>query len=68
MFKFICTGIPWRRTAKATLRIALNGTGTVLICTGRVLYTCGRQLTACAANIKAGSSEIDPGAAPQAAG
>ena len=62
MFKFICTGIPWCRIAKATLRAALNGTGTVLTCTGRTLHCCCVHLKACAAKLSADSP------APEAVG
>ena len=68
MIKFMHNGIPWRRAAKATLRVALNGTGTVLICTGRVLYTCGRHLKACAAKLNADTPATDLESAPEAVG
>lgn len=68
MFKFICTRIPWRRAAKAALRAALNGTGTVLTCTGRTLHCCGVHLKACAAKLNTESPAADIEAAPEAVG
>ena len=51
--------IPWRRAAKAVLRAALNGTGTVLTGTGRTLHCCGVHLKACAAKLNADTSATD---------
>ncbi|MEO6786969.1 MAG: hypothetical protein ABI318_12625 [Chthoniobacteraceae bacterium] len=66
MIKFMHNGIPWRRVAKATLRAALNGTGTVLTCTGRTLHCCGVHLKACAAKLNADMPAPDHEPAPEA--